>query len=56
MSLVVSEVTFISTSLLCHIEGNMADTVIKPSGGTAAFLEIKRRACLKLQNESGHCG
>ena len=26
-----------------------ADTVIKPNGGTAAFLEINRNACLKLQ-------
>jgi hypothetical protein len=34
----------------------MADTVINPSGGTAAFLEINLKACLKFQNESGHCG
>jgi hypothetical protein len=45
-----------STSFFCHDSGNIADTVIKPSGGTAAFLEMKRKAYLKLQNEAGYCG
>jgi hypothetical protein len=56
MSFVRSVVIFISTSLFCHVEGNIADTVINPSGGTAAFLDINFKACLKLQKESGHCG
>jgi len=34
----------------------MAETVISPRGGTAAFLDTNRRACLKLQNESGYSG
>lgn len=34
----------------------MADTVINPSGGTAAFFEINLSAWLKLQKESGHLG
>ena len=48
--------TFISTIFFCHDSGNMADTVIKPSGGTAAFLEMKRKAWLKLQYVSGYSG
>jgi hypothetical protein len=56
MSLVLSVTTFISTSLFCQIEGSIADTVINPSGGIAAFLEINFKACLKLQKESGHWG
>ena len=34
----------------------MADTVIKPNGGTAAFFDINFKACLKLQNDSGQTG
>jgi hypothetical protein len=45
-----------STSFLCQKDGSIADTVIKPSGGTAAFFDINFNACLKLQNESGQCG
>jgi hypothetical protein len=36
--------------------GNIADTVIKPSGGTTAFLEMKSNAYLKLQKEAGYWG
>jgi hypothetical protein len=45
-----------STSFFSHVEGSMADTVINPSGGTAAFFEINFSAWLKLQKESGHFG
>jgi hypothetical protein len=34
----------------------MAETVIKPKGGTVAFFEIIPMTCLKLQKESGYCG
>ena len=34
----------------------MADTVINPRGGTAAFFDINFKACLKLQNDSGQTG
>jgi hypothetical protein len=43
-----------STSLFCHDRGSIADMVIKPRGGTAAFLEMKRKAYLKLQKEAGY--
>jgi hypothetical protein len=43
-------------SFLFQLEGSRADTVISPRGGTAAFLEINFKACLKLQNESGQWG
>ena len=39
MSLVRRAETFISTSFFCHADGSMADTVINPRGGTAAFLD-----------------
>jgi hypothetical protein len=45
-----------STSLFCQVSGSIAETVIKPSGGTAAFLEMNRKAYLKLQNEAGYWG
>ena len=56
ISFVLSLDTIISTSFFCHVSGSMAETVIKPRGGTAAFLEMKCKACLKPQKESGYCG
>jgi hypothetical protein len=34
----------------------MAETVIKPKGGTAASFDMNFKACLKLQKESGYWG
>jgi hypothetical protein len=45
-----------STSRFSHDTGNIAETVISPSGGTAAFFAINFNAFLKLQKESGHIG
>ena len=56
MSPVSSEVIFKSMSFFSHVGGSIAETVINPSGGIAAFLDINFKACLKLQKESGHCG
>ena len=56
ISLSCSAVTFRSTSFLFHASGIIAATVSRPSGGSPLFLLTKRRACLKLQNVTGHSG
>jgi len=56
MSLFLKAEMLRSNSIFFHEAGSMADMVMRPSGCTAAFLEINRKACLKLQNESGYFG
>jgi hypothetical protein len=45
-----------STSRRFHDLGNMAATVIRPSGGKAARFDTKRTACFALQKVIGVCG
>jgi spore germination protein GerM len=56
IALVGSDVTFRSTSFLFQVGGSIAETLTKPRGGTAVFLEINGNTCVKLQNESGYLG